>query len=161
MKASHRRILRWVLGVLAAVVLVGAFLVANVVAQVSGGWDEVFDRSHPQDGDPEVVAARAAGAQAVEAEIDRVVGVAASALAAGRVAQPAPTGAAAVDDRPSAPGARRGSTTGRSDDAYDLAASRCGARSAAAEGVPGRHGLPRSALLEAGWTRAGDGGLPG
>ena len=47
MKASHRRILRWVLGVLAAVVLVAALFVANVAAQISGGWDEVFDRSHP------------------------------------------------------------------------------------------------------------------
>ena len=73
MKDSHRRILRWVLGVLAALVLVGAFVVANIAAQLSGGWDEVFDRSHPLPGDPEVVAARAVGAATVDAEIARVV----------------------------------------------------------------------------------------
>ncbi len=74
MTGPQRRILRWVLGVLAAVVLLAVLFVANVAAQLGGGWDEVFDRSHPLPGDPDVVAARAVGAETVDAAITRVDG---------------------------------------------------------------------------------------
>jgi hypothetical protein len=100
MKASHRRILSWVLVAVAAVVLVGAVLIANIAAQLSGGWDEVFDRKHPEAGDPEVVAAREVGAATVDAELDRVVNeVVVPALTGGRVAQPARAGRDAMTDR--------------------------------------------------------------
>ena len=100
MKASHRRILRWLLGVSAAVVLVGALLVANIAAQLSGGWDEVFDRSHPMPGDAEVVAAREVGAATVDAEIARVIDeVVVPDLTEERAAQPALAGAEAMTDR--------------------------------------------------------------
>ena len=126
MKASHRRILRWVLGVAAAVVLAGAFLVANIAAQLSGGWDEVFDRSHPLPGDADVVAARAVGAATVDAEIARVVDdVVVPALSEGRVAQPAPSGAEAMTDRGVGldSGCEVGSHDWKRDDPYDLLCS--------------------------------------
>ncbi len=163
MKASHRRILRWVLGVGAAVVLVVALLVANIAAQISGGWDEVFDRSHPQDSDPEVVAARALGARAVEAEIDGVVGVAVPTLASGRVAQPAPTGAAAVDEPALGARCETGQHNWKVDDPYDLACVEVRRTILAADAGDFRADMVAldAALLEAGWTRADDGGLPG
>jgi hypothetical protein len=123
MKASHRRVLRWVLGVLVAVVLVAAFFVANVAAQISGGWDEVFDRSHPLPGDPEVVAAREVGAAAAEAELDRVVTeVVVPALTDGRVAQQALSGPEAMTDRGVGldSGCEVGSHDWKRDDPYDL-----------------------------------------
>ena len=123
MKASHRRILRWVLGVLAAVVALFALFVANIAAQLNGGWDEVFDRSHPLPGDAEVVAARAVGAATVDAEIARVVdAVAVPALSDGRVAQPALAGAEAMTDRGVGldSACEVGSHNWKRDDPYDL-----------------------------------------
>ncbi len=100
MTDSHRPILRWVLGVLAAVVAVAAFLMANLAAQLSGGWDEVFDRSNPLPDDPEVVAARAVGGATADAEHGRLVTtVVVPALTDGRVAQPALAGPEAMTDR--------------------------------------------------------------
>ena len=50
-------------GAALAVVALGVLLVgANVAAQLTGGWDEVFDFNKPQLDDPEVVAAREEGA---------------------------------------------------------------------------------------------------
>jgi peptidoglycan/xylan/chitin deacetylase (PgdA/CDA1 family) len=126
MKPSHRRILRWVLGVVAALVLVGTFLVVNVAAQLSGGWDEMFDRSHPMPGDPEVVAARALGAATVDAQLARVVdGVVVPALSDGRVAQPALAGPEAMTDRGVGldSGCEVGSHNWKRDDPYDLLCS--------------------------------------
>ena len=123
MKASHRRILRWVLGVTAAVMLVGAFFVANIAAQLSGGWDEVFDGSHPLPGDAEVVAARAVGAATADAELNRVVTtVVVPALSAGRVAQPALAGPEAMADRGAGldSGCEVGFHDWKRDDPYDL-----------------------------------------
>ncbi len=126
MKPSHRRILRWVLGVVAALVLVGAFLVANVAAQLSGGWDEVFDRSHPMPGDPEVVAARAVGAATVDDQLARVIDdVVVPALSDGRVAQPALAGPEAMTDRGVGldSACEVGSHNWKRDDPYDLLCS--------------------------------------
>ena len=123
MKATHRRILRWVLGVLAAVVAVAALLAANLAAQLSGGWDEVFDRSHPLPDDPRVVAAREVAGATVDAEVARVVDeVVVPALIAGRVAQPALTGPDAATDRGIGfdSGCELGSHNWKRDDPYDL-----------------------------------------
>lgn len=123
MKATHRRILTWVLGVLAAVVAVAALLAANLAAQLSGGWDEVFDRSHPLPDDPRVVAAREVAGATVDAEVAHVVDeVVAPAFTAGRVAQPALTGPDAATDRGIGfdSGCELGSHNWKRDDPYDL-----------------------------------------
>jgi len=123
MRASHRRILRWVLGILAAVVVLGALLMANIAAQLSGGWDEVFDRSHPLPSDPQVVAARERGGATTDAELGRVVDeVVVPALTAGRVAQPALAGPDAMTDRGLGydSACEVGSHNWKRDDPYDL-----------------------------------------
>jgi hypothetical protein len=162
MRASHRRILRWALGIVAATVALVALLMANVAAQLSGGWDEVFDRSHPQPGDPEVVAAREVGARAVEAEIDRVVAAAVPALTAGRVAQPAPRGADAVDEALVA-GCEEGQHNWKRDDPFDLACWEV--RRAILAGDAGEFRADMvaldAALLQAGWLHSYDDGLLG
>ena len=123
MKASHRRILRWVLGILAVVVLAIAFVVANIAAQIGGGWDEVLDRSNPTPTDPQVVAAREVAGRLVDEEIARVVGdVVVPTLTGGRVAQRALTGQEAQTDR--GVGVHSGCEVGfhdwKRDDPYDL-----------------------------------------
>ncbi len=162
MKASHRRILRWGLGILAVVAALVALFVANVAAQIGGGWDEVFDRSHPQPGDPEVVAAREVGARAVEAETDRVVAVAASTLTAARLAQPAPRGADALDEAVGA-SCEAGQHNWKRDDPYDLACWEVRRATLAADAGAFRADLVAldAALLRAGWLHSYDDGLLG
>ncbi len=162
MKASHRRILRWALGILAVVAALVALFVANVAAQLGGGWDEVFDRSHPQPGDPAVVAAREVGARAVEAEVDRVVAVAASTLTAARVAQPAPRGADAVDEALGA-SCETGQHNWKRDDPYDLACWEVRRATLAADPGEFRADMAAldAALLRAGWLHSYDDGLLG
>ena len=163
MKASHRRILRWVMGVVAAVVALFALFVANFAAQMNGGWDEVFDRSHPTDGDPEVVAAREVGARAVEAEIDRVVALAVPVLSNARVAQPAPTGAAAVDEPALGARCETGQHNWKIDDSYDLACVEVRRAILAADSGEFRADMVAldASLLEAGWVPTGTEGLLG
>jgi hypothetical protein len=164
MTASQRRVLRWVLGVLAAVVVLAVVLVANVAAQIGGGWDEVFDRSHPLPRDPDVVAARGAGAATVDAEIARVVDdVVVPALTAGRVAQPAVTGPEAMIDRPVGIGSacEVGSHNWKRDDPYDLVCTEIRNTTVAGDATSLRPDVlaVHRALTADGW-RAGDGGLP-
>ena len=167
MKASHRRVLRWVLGVLVAVVLVAAFFVANVAAQISGGWDEVFDRSHPLPGDPEVVAAREVGAATVDAEITRVVGeVVVPALTEGRVAQPALTGPEAMTDRTVGLGSacEVGSHNWKRDDPFDLICTEIRRAVVAGDGTSFRPDILalHQALTADGWQPQDEfSGLPG
>jgi peptidoglycan/xylan/chitin deacetylase (PgdA/CDA1 family) len=118
------RALRWTAGILGAVVLVVAAVVATFFAQLAGGWDEVFDTTKPLPDDPQVVAARAAGANLVDAETQRVIDdVVLPTLTQGWVAQPAPTGAAAVS-ADSAVGLDSGCVVGthdwKRDDPFDL-----------------------------------------
>ncbi|HEX6887307.1 MAG TPA: hypothetical protein VF143_04300 [Candidatus Nanopelagicales bacterium] len=69
MRPGVRRAL-WVTGIAAAtvVLLLGAFAAALAV-QLSGGVDELFDRTHPTQDDPEVVAARAEASSQLEAQL--------------------------------------------------------------------------------------------
>ena len=104
----------------------GAFLVANVAAQLSGGWDEVFDRSHPLPGDPEVVAARAVGARPpwMPRSLGSSTIAGRPALTGGRVAQPALAGAEAMTEAVRARlGCEVGSHNWKRDDPYDLLCS--------------------------------------
>jgi hypothetical protein len=122
MRPRTRRALLWALGVGLAVLLVGAALLATLAAQINGGWDEVFDRTHPTEDDPEVVAARAAAAARLDAETGRVVDtVVLPALDGGRVTQPAATGGDAVDDPALGSRCEVGQHNWKIDDPFDLA----------------------------------------
>jgi hypothetical protein len=155
-----------VLGGLAAVILVGAFFVANIAAQLGGGWDEVFDRSHPLPGDPDVVAARAVGAATVDDEITRVVDeVVVPALTEGRVAQPAVVGPEAMVDRSSGLGSwcEVGSHNWKRDDPYDLSCVEIRRAIVAADEASFRADLLAldGALTAAGWQPVDEvSGLP-
>jgi hypothetical protein len=124
MQPQAKRALRWAAGIVAAVVLLGVAMVATLAAQISGGWDEVFDTTKPLPNDGEVVAARAAGAALVDDESDRVIGdVVLPSLTDGRVAQPALTGAEALaSDRGIGldSGCEVGSHDWKQDDPFDL-----------------------------------------
>ena len=113
-------------------------ILVTFAVQLSGGWDEVLDRTHPRPGDPEVVAAREAAAAEVDAEIVRVIDeVVTPTLTGGRVAEAPAVGAAMApvpNDRH--PGATRrarpvwwASTTGRSTTASTWSAPRSAAGS--------------------------------
>ncbi len=162
MKPSRRRILRWTVGIVAAVVALAALFVANVAAQLGGGWDEVLDRSHPQPGDPEVVAAREVGGRAAEAELDRVVAVALTQLTRARVAQPALRGADAVEGPPGSE-CEVGQHNWKRDDPFDLACWEVRLATLAAGAGDFRADIVAldSALLRAGWQRSFDNGLLG
>jgi hypothetical protein len=165
MTASQRRVLRWVLGGLAVVVLLAVVLVANLAAQLSGGWDEVLDRSHPLPGDPDVVAARAAGAQTVDAEITRVVDlVVVPALTGGRVAQPAVTGPQALAESGVGLGSacEVGSHNWKRDDPFDLICTEVRESLVAGDAASLRPDVlaVHRALTSDGWQPE-DGGLPG
>lgn len=124
MRPRAKRALQWAAGTLAVMVLLGVGVVATLAAQISGGWDEVFDTTKPLPGDPEVVAARAEGGARVDAESERVIGdVVLPSLADGRVAQPALSGAEALaSDRGIGldSGCEVGSHNWKRDDPYDL-----------------------------------------
>jgi len=84
-------------GVLVAVGMVLAAIAVTFAVQLTGGWDEVLDRSHPQPGDPDVIVARQAGADRVLVESDSVVDrVVVPSLSGARVVVPPPPGAAAA-----------------------------------------------------------------
>ena len=124
MRPQARRALLWAAGILGVAALLGVAMITTFAVQISGGWDEVFDPTKPLPNDPEVVAARAAGAARVDAESDRVIGaVVLPSLAEGRVAQPALTGAEALaSDRGIGldSGCEVGSHDWKRDDPYDL-----------------------------------------
>ena len=97
MRPQVRRALRWAAGILGVAVLLGVATIATLAAQISGGWDEVFDTTKPLPNDPEVVTARQEGAARVDAETDRLIAdVVLPALPGVRVAQPALSGAEAL-----------------------------------------------------------------
>lgn len=124
MRPQVKQALQWAAGILGVIVLLGVVMGATLAAQFAGGWDEVLDTTKPLPTDPEVLAARAAGAARVDAETKRVIGqVALPSLAGGRVAQPALTGAAALaSDRGIGlgSGCEVGSHNWKIDDPYDL-----------------------------------------
>ncbi len=155
MQASRRRIVRWVLGGVLAVVLAMALFVATLAAQMSGGWDEVLDFSHPQPSDPEVVSARESGARQVDDEIERVVHtVVVPALAAGRVAQPAPVGPQPDLGPGIGSACEVGSHNWKRDDGYDLLCVEI-RRAVVAAGAPTLatdFAVLHRALLADGWT---------
>ena len=116
------------LGVLGAGLLIIVGILVTFAVQLSGGWDEVLDRTHPRPGDPEVVAAREAAAAEVDAEIVRVIDeVVTPALTGGRVAEAPAVGAAmAPVPRTDIPGDAQGSAclvgqhNWKIDDGFDL-----------------------------------------
>ena len=114
--------LGWVLGLTLATLAIIVAIVVTFAVQMSGGWDEVFDRTHPRESDPDVVAARAEGAAWVDAEIERLVDrVVLPALAGGRVVLPAATGAQARDDPALGSSCEIGQHNWKVDDPFDLA----------------------------------------
>ncbi len=125
MEPRARRILRWALGITLVVLLAGVALLVTIYAQISGGWDEVLDRSHPEATDPQVVAARQAAGGRLDSEVERLVAsVVVPSLSGARVAQPGAVGAGVRED-PAAPLGSGGCETGehnwKIDDPYDLA----------------------------------------
>ena len=158
MRPQVRRALRWAAGILGVVVLLGVAMIATLAAQFSGGWDEVFDTTKPLPNDPEVVAARKEGAARIDAESDRLIAeVVLPALAGGRVAQPALTGAEALaSDRGIGldSGCEVGSHNWKQDDPYDLYCIEirrtvlAGRESSFATDMTALH----NALLADGWT---------
>lgn len=160
----------WVAGVLAALVLAGVAVVGTFAVQFSGGWDDVLDLSKPQPGDPDVVAARLAGAEAAEAEVALLSRqVVLPAMAGARVALPAPTG---PDAAPTAgqggPGDRStgsycdiGQHNWKIDDPYDLVCREVRREILAGQAPTLAADLRaiHAALLAAGYVPAGD-GLP-
>lgn len=128
MEARTRRRIRWVVGLLGAILLALAAMAVTFAVQLGGGWDEVLDRSHPQPGDADVVVAREAGAGRVLAEsaavLDRAV---VPSLSGARVVVPPQPGAAVAPSGGSGTGAdpwgsqcEVGQHNWKRDDAFDL-----------------------------------------
>lgn len=165
-----RRLLLWAAGIAAALVLAGAAVLVTFAVQFSGGWDDVLDFSRPAPGDPDVVAARLAGAAAVDAEMTRVSRqVVLPAMAGARVALPAPTGpSAAPDASDGGPGDRAtgsycdiGQHNWKRDDPYDVECREVRREILAGQAPTLAADLRaiHAALLAAGYVPAGD-GLP-
>jgi hypothetical protein len=106
----------------AVVVLLLVAFVAALAVQLSGGVDELFDRTHPTQDDPEVVAARADARRQLDAQLARLSEqVVLPAVPGSRVAQ------SSGDIDPGFTGAGRGSDCAvgqhnwKVDDPFDLA----------------------------------------
>lgn len=122
MQPGTRRTLRWVLAIAAVVLLAAVAVAATLAAQLSGGWDEVLDWTHPTASDPEVVAARTQAGAEADAAMERLVGdVVLPALVGGRVVTPALSGTAAQQDETLGSGCEEGQHDWKRDDPFDLA----------------------------------------
>lgn len=114
--------LGWVLGLALATLATFVAIFVTFAVQMSGGWDEVFDSTHPRESDPDVVAARAEGAALADAEIERLVDrVVVPVLAGGRVVRPAAIGPQARDDPALGSSCEIGQHNWKIDDPFDLA----------------------------------------
>ncbi|MCU0283894.1 MAG: hypothetical protein MUD13_08350 [Candidatus Nanopelagicales bacterium] len=119
MQPSTRRALRVGAIGLAVVALILGLMLATLAVQLSGGWDDVLDLSQPMPEDPDVLAARAATAERVVADLQGIAtDVAVPVLAAGRVAREAGGPADPVADEPD--GCVVGQHNWKVDDGFDL-----------------------------------------
>ncbi len=157
----------WALGILGATLLVIVGILVTFAVQLSGGWDEVLDRTHPRPGDPEVVAAREAAAAEVDAEIVRVIDeVVTPTLSGARVAEAPAVGAAMAplpdaDVRSDAQGSACviGQHDWKRDDGFDLACTEIRGGVVAAQQQPFVDDMVAldAALATDGYTPAGTG----
>ena len=157
----------WVLGVLGAIFLVIVGILVTFAVQLSGGWDDVLDRTHPRPGDPEVVAAREVAAAEVDAEVVRVIDeVVTPTLSGGRVAQAPEVGTAMAplpnaDVQPDAQGSSCivGQHNWKIDDGFDLACTEIRGGVVAAQQQPFVDDMLAldAALAADGYTPAGAG----
>ena len=129
MDPRTKRRLWWALAALGAGLLVIVGILVSFAVQLTGGWDEVLDRTHPRPGDPEVVAVREVAAAEVDTEVVRVIDeIVTPTLTGGRV-EVAPEVGAAMAPLPNADVQRDaqgsacvvGQHNWKIDDGFDLA----------------------------------------